>query len=201
MLIRHPLNDVFGGNRARVLEALLELEDEVSGRQAANAADLPASSTSVALHDLEVAGIVSARRLGTAVLYRVNREHFASELLRRVVERARTAEGELVSRLTDELGGRPLSVVLFGSVARGQSTPDSDIDLLVVAPDSRRAGSWQERAHEVGERLGRWIGRRVSLVVSTPPTHREVRRSFWREVLRDGRVLAGASLPELARGA
>ncbi|MGH8896595.1 MAG: nucleotidyltransferase domain-containing protein [Egibacteraceae bacterium] len=30
----------------------------------------------------------------------------------------------------------PLKVILFGSLARGESGPDSDIDLLVVLPDA-----------------------------------------------------------------
>ncbi len=36
---------------------------------------------------------------------------------------------------------RPLRVVVFGSVARGEARPDSDLDLLVVMPDGapRRA--------------------------------------------------------------
>jgi predicted nucleotidyltransferase len=40
------------------------------------------------------------------------------------------------------LGDRLVSVVLYGSVARGEHTPSSDIDLLIVArglPESRRA--------------------------------------------------------------
>jgi predicted nucleotidyltransferase len=31
----------------------------------------------------------------------------------------------------------PLQVIVFGSVARGEMSPDSDIDLLVVVPDVR----------------------------------------------------------------
>lgn len=37
------------------------------------------------------------------------------------------------SLLALALGDRLVSVVLFGSVARGEATPDSDIDLLIVA--------------------------------------------------------------------
>lgn len=34
---------------------------------------------------------------------------------------------------------KPLKVILFGSLARGESGPDSDIDLLVVLPSAPRA--------------------------------------------------------------
>jgi len=44
--------------------------------------------------------------------------------------------------LKEHLGDRLISVVLYGSVARGDCTPSSDVDLLIVAeglPPSRRA--------------------------------------------------------------
>jgi predicted nucleotidyltransferase len=44
--------------------------------------------------------------------------------------------------LKQHLGDRLVSVVLYGSVARGDCTPSSDVDLLIVAeglPPSRRA--------------------------------------------------------------
>jgi len=52
------------------------------------------------------------------------------------------AEKELARRFTEalreRLGERLLAVALFGSVARGEATPDSDIDLLVVVSDALR---------------------------------------------------------------
>lgn len=46
---------------------------------------------------------------------------------------------ELVRRIVD--GFAPLRVILFGSRARGDNRPDSDVDLMVVIPDEadRRA--------------------------------------------------------------
>ena len=48
---------------------------------------------------------------------------------------------EVQQRLLDELVRRivetvqPLRIILFGSAARGQMGPDSDVDVLVVMPD------------------------------------------------------------------
>jgi len=40
--------------------------------------------------------------------------------------------GEMVQRI--RAAGNPLKIVLFGSRARGEARPDSDIDLLVICP-------------------------------------------------------------------
>ena len=50
-----------------------------------------------------------------------------------VPEPARTALAAAVTAWEALFGPRLRSLVLFGSVARGDSTPDSDIDVLVVA--------------------------------------------------------------------
>ena len=34
--------------------------------------------------------------------------------------------------------GQPIEVILYGSQARGQATPESDVDLLAVVPDLER---------------------------------------------------------------
>ena len=46
---------------------------------------------------------------------------------------------KLVERLKEEFGDNLVSVVLYGSVARGDYRPDSDIDLLLVFGELPRA--------------------------------------------------------------
>ena len=52
------------------------------------------------------------------------------------------AEIQEIRRVAHEIGRRfhPERVVLFGSHARGENTPDSDVDLLVVMRHAERKG-------------------------------------------------------------
>lgn len=52
-------------------------------------------------------------------------------------DRYRAAAEEFTRRVSDALGDRVDSIVLYGSAARGDAGPESDIDILVVGDDSR----------------------------------------------------------------
>jgi predicted nucleotidyltransferase len=88
------------------------------------------------------------------------------------------------------------SVILFGSVARGQATPRSDIDILVIAPNSG-----EERFNElmnVVDRLaaevsGRHPAKLVPIVMMTKDFEKSIKdkKRFAADVLKDGIVLFG----------
>lgn len=50
--------------------------------------------------------------------------------------RQRAAAAAATERIQDRLGDVVEALMLFGSVARGDATPDSDVDLLVVVDET-----------------------------------------------------------------
>lgn len=100
-------------------------------------------------------------------------------------------------------GGAAESVVLYGSIARGQEDGSSDVDLLVVTRDRAGQEDAERRLEGVRAALSGRYGRAMSIHTMT---RRELLRRirtgdpFVREVLRDGRLLAGRSLVEVAVG-
>jgi predicted nucleotidyltransferase len=48
--------------------------------------------------------------------------------------------GEIIEQMTQRIVERfaPEKIILFGSAARGEMTPDSDVDLLIIMPFSGR---------------------------------------------------------------
>lgn len=55
---------------------------------------------------------------------------------------------------------------LFGSFARGEQTPDSDIDLRLVCGNNMTFGTLYELSHELEKKLGRKVD-----ILTKPPEH------------------------------
>lgn len=67
---------------------------------------------------------------------------------------------------------------LFGSFARGEQTPDSDIDLRLVCGETMTFGTLYELSLELEEELGREVD-----IVTNPPEH--MRPSFRKNIEQD----------------
>jgi predicted nucleotidyltransferase len=82
----------------------------------------------------------------------------------------------------------PERIILFGSHARGDAGPDSDVDLLVVMPVE---GSRREKAVEIGVALHD-IHVPKDIIVTTPEVfelRKEIVGTIERPAARQGRVL------------
>ena len=98
---------------------------------------------------------------------------------------------EFVKRLRHSLSDHVVDVRLFGSEARGEATPESDIDVLVVVqPDSERV-SLEDRAIDIAFDVNLEFGVYVSPRVVTPGI---LDHPVWRETPFIKNV-AGESIP------
>lgn len=75
---------------------------------------------------------------------------------------------------------------LFGSFARGEQTPDSDIDLRLVCGNTMTFGTLYELSHELEKELGRKVD-----IATNPPEHMRptFRKSIEQEEVRIYEVL------------
>jgi predicted nucleotidyltransferase len=112
---------------------------------------------------------------------------------------------ELMERIRGEVEGwlsAPVHVSVFGSAARADGHTESDIDLLIVRPETLAEDdpSWREQLHRLAERIEAWSGNDASLHEVSP---KELRAALRREEpviasLRDTAiVLAGPEIADL----
>jgi predicted nucleotidyltransferase len=94
---------------------------------------------------------------------------------------------ELKERLTGAYGHRLYAVVLFGSEARGEAGPDSDIDVLaVLQTQSGDYGDELERGLAAVYPVALRLGRRVSVKPLTREEYEHGDSPLLREVRRSG---------------
>lgn len=96
---------------------------------------------------------------------------------------------ELVRRIVQAV--HPLRIILFGSAARGETGPDSDVDVLVVMPEGTRRRETAQYLHT--QLFG--IPFAVDILVTTPSLlekHRENIGLIYRTILAEGKELYAA---------
>lgn len=89
----------------------------------------------------------------------------------------------LISRIVEI--AHPLRIVMFGSAARSDIGPDSDVDLLVIMPEgTRRRATAQKLYREISG-----VGIPFDVLVATPSDilkHKDNIGLIYRSALREG---------------
>lgn len=168
-----------------------------------------------ALARLTEQGIVTADTRPRATIYQLNRRHLAAEA---IVILARQRE-EFLARLRrglENLTIAPAYAALFGSAARGEMRPDSDIDLFLVRPDDvvdDLRDAWDDAIRVLVDDASAWTGNDTRVLemdsseVRNALAHRdpvidsirsdEIRlfgpRTFWRRLTANNGLTAGSA--------
>ncbi len=161
MDLSHPLRSLLPGPRGEILERLASTFEPLTGNQIAelSAGRVSQSSASRLLGGLVQTGLVSARPAGRAILYELNREH----MLAGAVVDAVNATGRLVDWIGEAVASWTISaeaVWLFGSTARGDAGPESDVDIVVVRPShlDAESGEWGTQLSALAEAVHKRSG-------------------------------------------
>lgn len=102
----------------------------------------------------------------------------------------RSKHGKQIQEMVDRIVKRfdPEKIILFGSHARGDAGPDSDVDLLVVMPV---AGSKRDKMVEIGVALHDILLPK-DIIVTTPEDfewRKEIVGTIERPAVQEGKVL------------
>ena len=197
----HPVRAVIPGVQGRVLAVLAETTAELNLRTVAQLADVSTAQASRVMPVLVELGLVERREVPPSLLFRLNRENAAAQ----VVVSLASLHDTVLARLGEVVGLMPLppvSVIVFGSFARRAADRDSDIDVVIVRPDEvdSEDETWVAGV-EQWRRDARLIsGNTVEVIEIDLASAIEKLKSggpLWTEIARDGLVVRGATINEL----
>lgn len=202
MDLSNPIRSVAPSLESAVLEVLANTESGLNASQIARLSGRGSRNGQAPVLDRLVEhGLVLADPAPTGHLYRMNRAH----VLAPAVEAAANAREAAIDRIRTaaaDLTPPPVHTSLFGSVARGEARPESDIDLLIVVPDhvDVRADPWLDQMSVLSDSVMTWTGNRLEPLVFTNARFAEIvadDEAIVREWISDAIDLTGQPLRTL----
>jgi predicted nucleotidyltransferase len=170
-----PLLDDLLGTRShvRVLRTLHRLLPGIalSGRDIARRSGVSHPSATAGLRTLADAGLVRIRRSRRADYYEMNRDHVLAADMARLFDQEDRLRDALVAFIREQLMRHELPVseaYLFGSAARGERQPTSDIDLALIAAPDVKSEVEEAAFGPIAEAIFRRFGGRLSPIVGSP---------------------------------
>lgn len=160
-MLSYPFDMVLGKEaNIRVIRELSRHGGQLTAANLATRTGLTKTSVIAALRDLESLRLAEAAGSGQVVVHRLSQTHPLSEAITHLFE----AEEERVSRIYASMTecvrtvakADVIAIWVYGSVARGEDKPESDVDVAVVL-NARQDAEIVDRIciglHDLGERL------------------------------------------------
>lgn len=202
MAIPRILDDLLGQHSKVAVLRVLSREEELVGRAIARRTGLSPRTAHEALGELTRQNIVIMNVVGTAHVFSLNRKRYiVKDMLSPLFEQERN----LIPTMAKELrrlisGNRVVSMAVFGSLARGESKPQSDLDLFVLVRNGANAKPvgrlLEETRNGFTDRFGMFLS---PYVVSIGDFAKRLKRKdkLIRSILREGWVVWGKPLAEV----
>jgi predicted nucleotidyltransferase len=194
MFFGEPFGGLIPGARGAVLSVLLRTGAPLTGRQVHSLVSDESSLWSVqeALKALTQLGIVDTQTIGRAGVHTINESHAAVAPLRMLLDPI----GMLRAAIEEAVGSDVESVIVFGSIPRGEASLGSDIDLAVIA------GPGWDRSSDLEDAVRTRVGNGCDVLVFTPDRFQQLAAAgepVVSDILRDGVALVG-SMPRTSVG-
>ena len=129
----HPIAAVIPGAQGRVLAVLAETTAELNLRTLSRLSGVSVAQASRVMPGLVDLGLVERREVPPSSLFRLVRTHVAARSVLGLAAARDTVLAD-IGAAARALTVPPTSVIVFGSFARGEAGPDSDLDVVFVRP-------------------------------------------------------------------
>lgn len=201
MDFREPVQAVIPGAQGRILAVLSQTSAELNLRTIARLSDVSVAQASRVMPGLVDLGLVERREAPPSALFKFVSSHVAARAVAMLAD-ARATVLEELTMTAGRLGVAPVSVIVYGSFARGEADRSSDIDVLVIRP--ARVGEddpeWRAGIDEWAEGARHLTGNRVELLeIGADEAGAKLRsnKKLWSDIQREGLVVHGRTIDDL----
>jgi predicted nucleotidyltransferase len=186
----NPVELLFGSYRRHILGLLLMRDEALHVREIARLTGVPAGSLHRELRSLADAGLLLRIKNGNQVQYRANKEHPIYPELAGIFRKT-VGLADMIRDALTPVSERIDAAFIFGSVARGEETATSDVDVFILGdlPFVDSVGALAPFQERLGRHINSVLMRRTDL-----RKKRRERDNFVERVMKEPKlfVIGGA---------
>ncbi|MCL2654424.1 MAG: nucleotidyltransferase domain-containing protein [Coriobacteriia bacterium] len=179
----------------RVLRVLYGVSIALSARQISHQTGLTYPAVNTVLERLVQTGIVLVSRSGNTRLYQLERNSiYVEQVIAPLFWLERGLRDEIIKDVKQALAYLTESVVLFGSFARGDQTPQSDVDILIVVGDTCQKNALEDMLLDYSAQFYRRFGHSLGALVYDLVEARHLpdrAAGLYAEIKEDGYTICG----------
>lgn len=202
MKYKFVLDSIFSQkSKIKALRCLVNGGREISIREIAREIGASHPNVSSILMELKSQGAVKSSRVGRSVIYSLNDGHYLVEtIIRPVFAAERQAKNRMFALIKDSVGFQYESIILFGSIARGEEQPASDVDLAVIVKDKENADEIEKKINALNPIIAKEFGNVLSPMVfkkSDFIKKIKINNPLVKDIIKNGEIVAGKMINEL----
>jgi predicted nucleotidyltransferase len=191
-------------SKVKILRFLVLNPGEYSGRSLARGAGVNHQQCNKALKELYAENVLKTREMGGAHLYSLDGEKYVVQKIITPMFRSEAdTDRELVMALKGLKGVKVTSLILFGSMARGQGTAKSDMDVAVVLKTGRDKAAAEGLIFEKRKAIFSQFGAAVEPYLATEKEFRDrflANDDLINNIVKDGILIYGKYPGEMIAG-
>jgi predicted nucleotidyltransferase len=201
-MLARALDDILGSRAKLSVLRVLFSQDGLSGREVARRAGLSPRAASLALAQLVGVGILQRQSLGGTHRFTISRQrHLVGAALSGLFQEEKSLADTMGRRIMQSIGRHKcVSVAIFGSYARGDAGPRSDLDVLVLLADRRRVPEVKEALQSGAAEFYDLFGLHLApYVIGAAGFAGRLKAGdrLMRSLVREARVVSGQPLAEV----
>ena len=203
MVLHRVFDEVFRTwSNIAVMRALLDTNTGFSGNEVARVSGMHPRSAFKALTLLEELGIVKRQIGGRDHIFSLNREHFLfQEAILKVFEAENKFKEEIIKTLASILKKQVYSAVIFGSAARKEEKPLSDLDVCCIVDNQFYGVQVKSLLDKKSQMLNKKFGVKVAPIIFLKTQFIRKRKSkLIKSIVDEGILITGKSPKGLLNG-
>ncbi len=203
MVIHRVLDEIFRSwSHVAVLRTLIDTNTGCTGNETARNAGMHPRSALKALTALEELGIVNRQRGGRDHLFTLNRQHFlVKDILLPLYQTENMFPAIIKREVASILKKQVISAVIFGSVARKEEKPQSDLDICCVVNSIKEKNTVRALLNAKMQFMNVKYGIKLAPVFFTiAEFKKKINRRLINEIFEEGILITGKNPRELING-